>query len=63
MLVDWQNEMSDRKTVDPENIALYQNVTKDAVAVRMVLRRDFLIRRNLLDQFTKEEDAGIGRSF
>ena len=55
--------MSDRKTVDPENIALYQNVTKDAVAVRMVLRRDFLIRRNLLDQFTKEEDAGIGRSF
>jgi hypothetical protein len=60
-LSDWQSEMSDCKPVDPENVALYQNVSFEAVATRMVRLRDFLIRHNLLDQFTKEDAAGIGR--
>jgi hypothetical protein len=58
VLLEWDREMTDCRTIDPNNKWLYYNTSAEASNIILARLVDFARRRGLWTQFEAEDEAG-----
>jgi hypothetical protein len=57
-LNSWGREMSECKSVDPDNLLLYYTVSSEIGGAELLRLTDFIDRHGLFDKFLEEDNAG-----